>query len=341
MRVLFVQQMPCLRSWKMAHALKECGHSVDFASPDPAPYRPYGLNPAEAYDQIAQVANPLQIVSLAEKYDVVHVHNEPDEFTRYVLAAGVPVVHDCHDLMSLRSDQYDPVDEAIANRRADGRVYVSQYQRECAEERYGTAGKPTVLVRNLPTKRMIDAERKPKLSAKDGQVHLVYEGGLHAHPSLHRNLGPLFIGLAGEGVIVHVYGMGNLEAYRWIEYATGSRVQVHRPVPTLDIIAEVSQYDVGLCAFTPNDRNRRHLDTALPNKLFEYLHAGLPVVCPRVREMAQFIAERPHMGTIADDAKDVATGAKKMAGMKIEADPAWVMEEEVKGLIGMYQEIVA
>lgn len=62
----------------------------------------------------------------------------------------------------------------------------------------------------------------------------------------------------------------------------GDRVHFLTPVPAGDVVAHISTADVGLI---PILRFRSH-DVALTNKLFEYIHAGVPVVvsdCPAQR----------------------------------------------------------
>ena len=42
---------------------------------------------------------------------------------------------------------------------------------------------------------------------------------------------------------------------------------------------EMTKYDAGLFVLNINDENRTFLETASPNKLYEYLNAELPTIC--------------------------------------------------------------
>jgi len=44
------------------------------------------------------------------------------------------------------------------------------------------------------------------------------------------------------------------------------------------LLDEITQYDFGWAGFNVNRKNREHLDVALPNKVFEYVGCGLPVL---------------------------------------------------------------
>jgi len=66
------------------------------------------------------------------------------------------------------------------------------------------------------------------------------------------------------------------------------RVQLHPMAEQGDLIALTNQADIGI--FLP-DVSSRQLRHALPNKVFEYLHAGLMLIVPQDCDMADFVAE--------------------------------------------------
>src|SRR3954452_4647949 len=126
LRVLFLQQQPCVRALKYAVGL--AGQvTLGFA------YR--GRTLSELYgagDELFEAWYPLgdfpaatlpEIVEAFEP-DVIHSHNLPDELTVLALdSADVPVIHDVHDMQSLRRTPYEdgfpePEDPAELERRA-------------------------------------------------------------------------------------------------------------------------------------------------------------------------------------------------------------------------------
>jgi glycosyltransferase involved in cell wall biosynthesis len=79
------------------------------------------------------------------------------------------------------------------------------------------------------------------------------------------------------------------------ELAPG-RVIFHPPVAPFDIVREIAQYDVGLFPLPPSSYND-HV-TALPNKLFEFIVAGL-AVCIGPSPSMSAIVDQYHCGVIA------------------------------------------
>lgn len=86
------------------------------------------------------------------------------------------------------------------------------------------------------------------------------------------------------------------------------RVSLLPPVPAHEVVAHLASADVGLI---PLLRYPSH-DVALTNKLFEYIHAGLPVVVSDCPAQAEFV--RSHeIGAVhaAQDAADLALAVRE------------------------------
>jgi hypothetical protein len=88
---------------------------------------------------------------------------------------------------------------------------------------------------------------------------------------------------------LHFYLVGD-EAYidRLKKISRGnSRISIHNPVPFEDIHNTLIQYDLGWCYFSPETEN---ISKALPNKYFDYIQAGLGVICgPNIDMMRESI----------------------------------------------------
>jgi glycosyltransferase involved in cell wall biosynthesis len=67
-----------------------------------------------------------------------------------------------------------------------------------------------------------------------------------------------------------------------------NRVRLVPPVPMIDLVREASRFDVGLFALPGHSR---HNQFALPNKLFEYIMAGLAVCVSDLPEMARIVRD--------------------------------------------------
>ena len=126
MRVLFLQQQPCVRALKYAVGL--AGEvELGFA------YR--GRTLSELYgagDELFETWYPLgddpaaTLPGIVEDFapDVIHSHNLPDALTVLALdTVEIPVIHDVHDMQSLRRTPYEdgfpePEDPLALERRA-------------------------------------------------------------------------------------------------------------------------------------------------------------------------------------------------------------------------------
>ncbi len=117
----------------------------------------------------------------------------------------------------------------------------------------------------------------------------------------------------------------------------GSRVHLVAPVATDQVAAFLSSADVGLIPL----RHFGSHEMALANKLFEYLHARLPMVVSDCRAQAEFVREHD-LGEVhtADDAADLAAAVERVMARRGEirarmADPAltdrytWQAQAEV------------
>lgn len=100
--------------------------------------------------------------------------------------------------------------------------------------------------------------------------------------------------------IFDIYLAGNdLEYINELKFiaATDRRINIKEPVPYIEINNMLSNYDVGVFFFSPTTLNLQH---AMPNKLFEFLHANLAILSSPVDDMGNFIREN-NVGFVAED----------------------------------------
>ena len=115
MRVLFLQQQPCIRALKYAVGLRSTFGSIKlgFAYQGKTLSGWYGSGD-EVFDRWWDLGSKprkgLRVVVEEFRPDLIHSHNLPDSLTAIALelfAGHVPVVHDVHDLQSLRQTPYE------------------------------------------------------------------------------------------------------------------------------------------------------------------------------------------------------------------------------------------
>jgi glycosyltransferase involved in cell wall biosynthesis len=88
------------------------------------------------------------------------------------------------------------------------------------------------------------------------------------------------------------------------QLGVSGRTHFHPPVALAELLSYTHQADVGVSLLVDSCENHR---LALPNKLFEYLAAGLPVVVSDLPEMRRLVTERG-VGWVTDssDPADIA-----------------------------------
>jgi glycosyltransferase involved in cell wall biosynthesis len=289
--VLFVQESPCIRNYKMATALRKRGHRVTLAYSRARLSQMYPGLTDDVYSGLIHIESFRHLWDISKNYDIVHCHNEPDILTVAALACPVPVIHDTHDLISLRAngDQNLTFFEGVANRGAAGRVYTTPYQLKEAQKLYGVEG-PCAVLYNYTVEDDLPRRFNSKLSQKDGQIHLVYEGGIGTQG--HRNYFDLFFALAKLGVHLHIYPTAYVPEIANI-FKRDQRLHYYKPLSPKQIMEEMTQYDAGIIPFNTVQGNKRFLDSTIANKLFEYLAAGLPVIASSLQSYIDYFNDIP------------------------------------------------
>jgi hypothetical protein len=306
MRVLFLQQQPCVRALKIGVALRTArpDATLGFAYQGRTLSAYYGSGDetfSEWWDLRDDPAGVLPDVLEEFRPDVVHAHNLPDTLAVLaldLLGGRVPVVHDVHDLQSLRRTPYEngfpqPADaRALEQRAIEGSAAVVAVSDELMTQirrRYRVGGATLVfpnyaLGRDLP--RRLPGSRRARNAFPP---RIVYQGTLSVNGG-HYDLREIFCALAAHGATLDVYPSRDVPEYRELAARTPG-LTYHDSLEPGALLARLPRYDFGWAGF--NDAlNRPHIDTALPNKLFEYVGCGLPVLTLRHRALRRFLCGR-------------------------------------------------
>jgi len=335
--ILFVQEFPCIRNYKMARALKSKGHKVSLAYTRAKLSQIYNLND-DVYHKLIPVGDFRQLWDVSRFYDIIHCHNEPDVLTVNCLAGDSPVIHDTHDLISLREPKNVNFKffEGIANRGADGRVYSTRLQMLEAHNMYGIELDNSIVLYNYVSKDDVPFKLKQKISEKDGEIHIVYEGGIGVNIP-HRNFMPIFKEIAERGIHIHIYPAFHIEEYER-EFSNNPYIHYNRPISPGDIMYEMSQYDFGIIPFIESEENSRHVNSMIPHKLFEYMAAGIPVIASDIEGVKYFI-EKDNIGITYKNVDDIFNAIGKLKKIKVK-NKIYTVEDEIDKLVDFYHKII-
>jgi glycosyltransferase involved in cell wall biosynthesis len=228
------------------------------------------------------------------------------------LAAGVPVYLDAHE--------YAPAQfSSLAWRLSIGRInhwicrrWLTQVKMmstvcEGLSRLYGRAyGRSAdCIVFNVPPLQSIEA---PGLDpqAMRHHIRLVHHGSAEPERRLEVMVGML--DLLDQRFSLDLYMVGSDSQYaRSLTHhcRDHSRLRLHAPVPMDELPQALSQFDIGLYLLPPDTLNLQH---ALPNKLFEFLHAGLAIAIGPSPEMAA-IVQADAVGVVAPSFDPAALAA--------------------------------
>ena len=160
--------------------------------------------------------------------------------------------------------------EGALARRAAAVVTVSDEIADELARRHRLARRPLVVLNCPPSEEV-------ELALHDGPLRAIYQAAVGPG----RDLDDL-PDVTGVELHARVLGASSAPAH----------VTMHDPVEPDALIGALVPFDVGLVIDRPETENAR---LALPNKLFEYLMAGLAVVVPDVPAMARLV-EREGVG---------------------------------------------
>jgi glycosyltransferase involved in cell wall biosynthesis len=242
----------------------------------------------------------------------------------------IPWVYDAHEWVSGLSRYGRRTARVVAGwadleaeyvRDADAVVTVSDELASALQRRFHLADKPTV-VHNIPPVVRTESggpDIRSAAGVADDVPLLVYSGGVQEARGVWTAVAALLELPEAHLAVVAVPSKSAPAALRLAKYAVelgvADRVHVLDPVPPQTVVPFLATADVGLIPL----RHFGSHEFALANKLFEYLHAGLPMVVSDCRAQAAFVREYG-LGAVhpADDPKALAAAVRDVLARKDE-----------------------
>ena len=262
------------------------------------------------------------------RFDVVHANDLDTLPAAWLLARRrARLVYDAHELYTAFEADPPRVYGAAAGRlervlagRAGAVVTVNEPLAEELRTRLRLRRAPLVVL-NAPEWD----EREPAAAAHDRPLEAVYQGAFGPGRAFDDLLEALALAPNARLTVRVVHA--DPEALRR-EVARhgglGERVVVADPVPPHEVVSGLRGFDVGLVFDRPVTRNT---ELSLPNKVFDYLMAGLAVVVPAMPALAALVEEggvgvtfepgRP--GALAERLEELAADRERLAAMRARA----------------------
>jgi len=232
----------------------------------------------------------------AERPALVHCN---DYNTMWIGAAarligGSAVVYDAHELWPDRNLRPEPrwwllACEGLFVRLAHRTITASPGYAEIMARRYRIA--PPTVIRNIPERPQAPIAPPPSGSGRPEEAPVaLYAGALTRNRGLEVAIRALAavpsVRLRLLGPVSHLYRQ-QLEALAERE-GVSERVEFSGAIPSEEVVGAIGEASVGLALIQPACLSYR---MSLPNKLFEYVLAGVPVLASDLPVIGAFVSE--------------------------------------------------
>ena len=236
---------------------------------------------------LGRIRAALAQAAIEEHPDLVHA-NDLDSLPAGIEAKdsiGCPVVYDAHELYV---EMFYPRNNGVVERatvglqrtfltrqeaglitRADAVITVNPFIADELAERYGISSPQVVL--NAPVGTALHEVGFPDVP----RPVFLYQGGFTQGRGLAEMVSAFLPPGPGSLVVMGDGPLGNSLATLAETSSTPGRVLVVPPVAHADVVSAAACADVGLIPYLPTGLNNLY---SSPNKLFDYLHAGLAIV---------------------------------------------------------------
>lgn len=256
----------------------------------------------------------------------------------------VPVIYDTHELWSEQPfvDSKEAVHhwdslEARLVAKTSAVMTVNEPLAQILQGRYG-------LSEVLALHNCQELQSVPARPANPKPIAL-YQGAYVPHRGLEQVIAAA---QKTDKVQFAFRGFGSSEAELRALDRSG-RIQWWDPVPGPEVVQAAAQADIGLIPFLPTCLNHYY---STPNKLFEYMSAGLAVAGSHIPEIARFVNENK-IGTLFDPyaPNDIARALDeivdsgrledmRLASRQATADP-WNWETEVQAYLELVVKLLS
>lgn len=157
--------------------------------------------------------------------------------------------------------------------------------------------RPSVVL-NAPSKRELNKNNhfREQLNIREDQVILLYQGGLMAGRGVNLIL-DAFRARMDDKIVIVFMGYGELSVDIKEAAALQNNIFFFPAVPPAVVLEYTASADIGVALIEDTCLSYRY---CLPNKLFEYAMAGLPVLVSNVKDMSDMVFRNNIGAVIAD-----------------------------------------
>lgn len=293
------------------------------------------------------------------KPDIIHANDLDTLWAGWQIKkkTGAKLIYDAHEIWTDQGLQLPSfvlrlykVLEKYLFRRIDYFLTVNDSIAQELDKRYHFQKKvPQEVIYNYPQTQKISSFNQKRLNQK---IQILYQGRYSFDRGLEQIIeASKFLSSKAE---IHFRGVGNEEFQERLKNIVRKnrlekKVKFLSPVPMNNLIQSAQTADIGIIAYIPTNINNY---LCLPNKLFEYMMAGLALAVsdsPELKKIIQcqdngivFNPRKPK--DIANKLNKLIDNQEKLKSMKansLKAAQFYTWENEEKKLIKIYRKLYA
>lgn len=221
---------------------------------------------------------------LASGADIYHAHDVNTLWiaTQCKKKTGIPLIYDTHEFATERNRmgwwwrKRETWNERRGLAHTDGLIVVTPDWIPRLKKLYGKIPPHWVTVTNVPETREINTrDLRGALGIHNGHKILVYQGSIQENRGIEPAIEAVKL-LDNVVLVVIGYGYHRPRLEEIVEHqGLEDKVKFFGPIPHPQLLDWTSAGDIGMCNFVNSSVS---YFTSIPNKLSEYMMAGLPVI---------------------------------------------------------------
>lgn len=345
LKIASVANHCCFRVHKENLPLMNRGHEVHLIAGKVTGYSEryktftFFQNPDQCYDSIA----------LMKDADVFHVHNEPSWFVNMIKSVhgdNIPVVLDVHDSYTIRYPEGEPsldtpritADERYNFQLADAHVFISDPMAEVCRNTFKLEQPYAVLPSYMP-------KQFYRMDSFRWVGGIVYEGRVDVKEKLKEynsfftycDYRELAKELRENKLAFYIFAP-NRDIKEMNELYNGDAFFMQAQPPD-ELVRTLGSHHYGILG---NIQEHEAWKYALPNKLFDYLAAGIPVIAINAPLAGKFVEENG-FGINVKTVEEIVTAWGKTREFRENIAKHrfdWCMEEHIEDVENLYRKLI-
>ncbi len=352
MKIVMISGHGCIRMLKQAIVLIEKGHEVHLICNKLPSFREQFKTFHLASD-VEQLIECLRLFVKTGDVDIFHAHNEPSWYvTALKEMTDKPVILDVHDSYLARTTPED-VDKARAEgtwplrvmteertnfQLADALVFPGDHFRQVVTSEFKLE-QPALTLPSYVPQRFYQYATMQWLGGLvyEGKVNLPAEASGMAQGFNYCDYTKLSEETNRLGIDFHLYS--GRDKKEFLQHYNKERTYTHDPMGFEELIHKISAHDWGLVG---NVVQTREWEVAMPNKLFEYMAACVPVVAINAAGCSEFI-EREGIGITVNSLEELTQRWAEHRACRatlVKKRQNWSMNAQICHLEKFYSEVL-